>query len=69
MRDAYWEVRDLLHVRDAEMRLLRENGTGESEVVAVEAMFDAVKGAVEGLPGGLEEVRCMDVWVGVWGRV
>jgi len=66
LRHAYWEARDILAKRE---KIL--NGEGmrleEGERTVVRAMFDAIAQGVEGL-GGLEGVKCMDVWVAKFRR-
>ncbi|KAH8652711.1 hypothetical protein BGZ60DRAFT_533574 [Tricladium varicosporioides] len=74
MRDAYWEVRDVL-------RKIKESGDGmgllegtkdelsESEKAIIVAMGDAVFSAVNDVEGGLASVRCMDAWVAVFVRI
>lgn len=75
LRDAYWEVRDLLREgrREEELGELFK-GKGEGGVVderkgkeetVTEAMFDALKSSVDAI-GGMEGVRCMAVWGGVF---
>ncbi|RDL39388.1 uncharacterized protein BP5553_03728 [Venustampulla echinocandica] len=65
MQDAYWEVRDLIRKRHGEGGLLAGlDGLGDAERTVIEAMGDAVVGAVGGVDGGLSGMRCMDVWIG-----
>ncbi|CZR68080.1 uncharacterized protein PAC_17979 [Phialocephala subalpina] len=67
LRDGYWEVRDLLSGERKE-RELDELFTGEGkekERVVAGAMFDALRSATDAV-GGLEGVRCMSVWSGVF---
>lgn len=66
--DAYWEVRGLLRERREVLETLGAAGVSESECVVIEAGIDAVESAVGRLEGGVRGVRCMDVWVGVFGR-
>lgn len=70
--DGFWEVSSLIRAREKEVGLLRNAGVKDAEVVAIEAMFDALKQGVEVLGAGeeeprsqtgLESVRSMDVWV------
>ena len=69
LRDAYWEVSDLLRKREKVLRDLEGDGVGEGELMALRSMYDAVQLNVDGLEGGLKGVRCMDVWVGKFGVV
>lgn len=67
MRDAYWEVSEVLGSRKTELEMLRENDVSSKEITVIEAAFDAVAAATEGLQGGEKGVKCMDTWVGVFG--
>jgi len=72
LQDGFWEVSSLIREREKEIGLLRDAGVKDAEVVAIEAMFDALKQGVEVLGDGereerfqtgLERVRSMDVSV------
>ncbi|TVY91453.1 Methyltransferase, partial [Lachnellula willkommii] len=58
---AYWEVKDLMRKKEGVL-----TGEGmellEGERTVIRAMYDAIEQGVEQL-GGVEGVRCMDVWV------
>lgn len=76
LRDAEWEVRDLLKSGIKE-KVLEEvfgdkldvkgmEGRNEGkERIATELMFDAVQAATDAV-GGVENVRCMRAWSGVF---
>jgi hypothetical protein len=64
LRDGYWEVRDVVGSREREMRGLR--GVGEKEVAVLAAMWDAIESSLLGVERGVDGVRCMDVWVGIF---
>jgi hypothetical protein len=66
MQDGYWEVSYTLRKREADIKRLLENGVEEREVVQVEAYFDALENAVQGIDGE-ENVESMDWWGGVFG--
>jgi hypothetical protein len=69
LRDGFWEVSHVLRKRSREMARLEEAGVGEGQRTVVEAMFDSIESGVGELEGGVEGVRSMDFWVGVFGLV
>ena len=54
MEDGYGEVSYTLRKREADVKRLLENGVSEAEVVQVEAYYDALQNAVEGIGGVVE---------------
>ncbi|KUJ13086.1 uncharacterized protein LY89DRAFT_687954 [Mollisia scopiformis] len=66
MQDGYWEVKDLLGRGKREWWGLDEIARDEKERAVLEGWFWALREATEAV-GGVEEVRCMRVWVGVFG--
>jgi hypothetical protein len=67
MQDGYWEVRDVLREKE---EILSGDGMKleEGEKTVIGAMVGAIELGVKGLEGGLEGVRCMDVWMGRFRR-
>ena len=65
--DGHWEVSDLLRRRETEVERMEHEGLAEAEVVAMEAGYDAVEAAVAVLQETGQGVKCMDVWIGVFG--
>lgn len=66
MKDGFWEVGYTLRKREADMQRLVDTGVAAAERVQAAAYFDALQSAVQGI-GGVEGVKCMDFWVGVFG--
>jgi len=52
LQDGFWKVSSLSREREKEIGLLRDAGVKDAEVVAIEAMFDALKQGVEFLVMG-----------------
>ena len=67
MRDAIWEVSAAIKRVSPTVLEGIEDVICEKEKTHVEVMGDAMLSAVDVI-GGVEKVRCMDVWVGVFGR-
>lgn len=61
LRHAYWEVRDLMRKKEG---VLAGEGMEllEGDRTVIRTMYDAIEQGV-GQLGGVEGVRCMDVWV------
>ena len=66
MLDAYWEVGYTLRKREKDLQRLVDTGVSGAERTQVEAWFDSLQAATDAV-GGVEGVRCMGVWAGVFG--
>lgn len=63
--DGHWEVGFSLNRREKTLKeLVREDGIGERDLAVLNAMYDALQASTDIVPGGVDGVRSMDVWVG-----
>jgi len=69
MQDGYWEVSYVIRRKEKALAELKGEGVNEKDLGALRAMYDSVEQMATMCQGGVEAVKAMDYWAGVFETV